>query len=56
LRFLDGVPLGLVLVIDVAAELDVVEGKVGVEEVGTEGGDELFKLFGEGGNGFRIGV
>ncbi len=56
LGFLDHVPFGLIGVADVAADLDVVEGQVGLEEVLTEGGDQFFKLFGEGSDDLGVGV
>ena len=56
LDFLDGVPFGLIRVIDMAADLHVVKRQIGLEEILAEGGDEFFELFGESGDGFGAGV
>ena len=55
LGFLDHVPFGLILVVHVAADLDVVEGQIGLEEILAEGGNQLLEFFGESGDHFRIG-
>lgn len=56
LRFLNVVPLGDVGRTDVAADLDVVEGEIGIAEVGAEGGDELHEAGFEIRSGARISV
>ena len=56
LGFLDHVPFGLIGVADVAADLDVIERQIGLEEILAEGGDQFFEFFREGGDYLWIGV
>ena len=55
LGFLNGVPFGLIGVVDVAADLDVVKRQVGLEKILAEGGNEFFEFIGEGGDDFGVG-
>lgn len=56
LDFLDGVPFGLIGVVDMATDLHVVKRQIGLEEILAKGGDEFFEFFGESGEGFGAGV
>ena len=56
LGFLDRVPFGLIGEAYVAADLDVVKRQIGLKEILTEAGDEFFKLLGEGGDDFGVGL